>query len=124
MALSVVTRGYLVGSNHFVVTRGYSSGAHVPTITVILTDANNNPMPNLSNLTASWWDQIAPDTLVSPVIQFGGLSTDSTGSLGTLTLNGSTLASGQYGTLLVSDSNNTGTQSPVPNVAWGPVKVS
>jgi len=121
---TVVTRGYANGGSiPFVVRRGYSQAAFVASISVTLTDANNNAIANLTGLKWAWWDQATLNMQVAPTAQGTGASTDASGVFSVTTLAGSALGPGQVGWLEVSDSDGTTTQSPVANVAAGPITV-
>ena len=121
----VVTRGYgSFGDVFLVPARGYSSAAYVPTINVILTDAANAVLANLTGLRWAWWDAPTVNTQVAPVIKGSGATTDASGVLSVTTLTGSALTVGQIGWIEVSDSDGTLSQTPVGKVAAGPVGVT
>lgn len=124
MALSLVTRGYGIGSAALVVTRGYSPAAFVPSISVILTDAANAPIANLTGLLWAWWDVSTLNTQTSPAIKGSGASTNAAGVFSVTTLTGSALSAGGVGWLEVTNSDGTVSQAPVAKVAAGPIQVS
>ena len=104
--------------------RGFGSAAFVPTISVILTDASNAILASLSGLRWAWWDSPIVSSQVAPVIKGSGATTNTLGVLSVTTLTGSTLTAGQVGWIEVTNSDGTTSQSPVGNVAAGPVRVS
>lgn len=112
------------GGVNYLPTLGYSSAAFTPRISVTLTDANNDPIPNLTGLRAAWWDQPVLNNQVSPVKVWTAQTTDASGVLFTdEVVTGSALGNGGVGWLEVTDSDGTTSQSPVANVAAGPITV-
>lgn len=96
----------------------------VASISVTLTDANNAPLANLTGLRWAWWDQPVVNSQASPSVTGTAATTDASGVFSVTTLAGSTLtAAGQIGWLEVTDSDGTSSQSPVANVAAGPITV-
>ena len=122
MALSVVTRGYLVGNSNLIVTRGYVPAA--ATISVILTDASNAPIAGLTGLRWAWWDSPVVSSQVAPTVKGTGATTNGSGVFSVTTLSGSALGAGGIGWLEITDSTGSISQSPVGKVAGGPIQVT
>jgi hypothetical protein len=101
---------------------GISAGAAVVTISVTLTDVNNDAIPNLSGLIWAWWDDPIVNTQVAPVVTGTGATTDASGVF-EVTLTGTALTAGGVGWVEITDSDGTVSQSPIGKVAAGPVTV-
>ena len=102
---------------------GATLGEPPVSISLTLTDANNNPIPNLSGLRWSWWDEPVVNAQSAPSVTGTGATTDANGVFSVTTLAGSTLSTGQTGWIEITDSDGTTTQVPVANVAAGPLTV-
>ncbi len=121
----IVARGYgSFGDIAYLPPRGYSSAAFVASISVILTDALNAVIPNLTGLRWAGWDQPTLNAQVAPTVKGTGASTNGSGVFSVTTLSGSALTAGQVGWIEITDSDGTTTQSPVGKVAAGPITVS
>ena len=94
-----------------------------PTISVVLTDANNRPVANLTGLRWAWWDEPVVSDQAAPALSGSGASTNASGVFSVTALAGSTLTDGEVGWLEVTDCDGTITQAPVAKVAAGPIAV-
>jgi hypothetical protein len=91
--------------------------------TYTLTDANNNPLPNLTNLRISYFDQPSADLLLAPIAKTATGTTDAYGN-GSIGITGTALNVGQIGSILVSNGDGTVTQSPAAKGTYYAVMVS
>lgn len=96
---------------------------YAKSVSITLVDRNGTPLGNLSNLKWAFFDQATPNILTSPVNVGTTGFTDATG-LFRVAVSNTSLNSGSIGWLLISDSDGTTTQSPVPKGFGAPVAVS
>ncbi len=101
---------------------GITASPPVVAILLTLTDASNLPIPNLTGLRWAWWDQPIVNSQASPSVTGTGASTDASGVFSVTVLTGSMLSPGGIGWIEVTNSDGTVTQSPVANIAAGPLK--
>jgi hypothetical protein len=78
----------------------------VLTVTCRLVDVNGNALPNLSDLSYAWFDQPDPANFTTPVVQGGVESTDGTGEI-VVPISGTSLTTGQTGTLVLRSDDGT-----------------
>ena len=109
------------GSPSDIITLGYGQASYTPTISVILTDGSNNPIPSLTGLSVDWWDQPLLINQVTVVQKWSAQTTDGTGKLSVTSLTLSALSLAQIGWIEVS--NSTGAVGN-GSLAGGPVQVS
>jgi len=69
-----------------------------------LVDRNGNPLPGLSNLSWAWFDESDPANFNAPITQGELESTDGSGIID-IDLTGTSLAPGQFGTLILRSDN-------------------
>lgn len=92
-------------------------------VTLTLVDSSGSPRANLSGLKWAFFDQVTPDLFVAPVDKGNNGSTDGSGVL-SLALTNTSLAVGGVGWLVITNSDGTTTQSPVPKSFSAPVVLS
>ncbi len=102
---------------------GATIGVTALSLSVTLTDLNNDAIPNLTGLKWAFWDDPIVNTQVAPTVTGTGATTDSSGVF-TVSLAGSALGVGDTGWVEITDSDGTVSQSPIGKVAAGPVVVS
>jgi hypothetical protein len=95
----------------------------VPTVTITLVDNGGSPLPNLTALKWSFFDEATPDILLAPVNQASNGVTDGNGVFSVSTPN-SSLNLGEIGYLVVSDTDGTEVQTPAQKAFAGPVVVT
>ena len=123
---TIVCRGFgsFGGGVNKLPTRGFGAAAFVPTISIILTDAANVAIANLTGLYWSWWDSVTFSAQGSRKTGGTGATTDATGTFSVTTLTGSALTAGQTGWIEISNSDGTPANNATGKVAAGPVTVS
>lgn len=101
---------------------GYS-GAVTKTVSIALTTNGSTAAANLSGLRWSFFDQATPDLFTAPSAKGSGETTDGSGLL-VVDVSASSLAAGQTGWLIVTDSDGTTTQNPSARAFSGPAVVA
>lgn len=130
-SISFLTQGFSIGSVGIVIDASVfpaaSGGSLVfrtgVTISVRLTNNNNQPLPNLTGLKWAWWDQPVLNTQIAPTDTGTGATTDTEGVFSVTSLPNSALSAGQRGWLEITNSDGDPGQTPVGKVAAGPVTV-
>jgi hypothetical protein len=92
-------------------------------VSVILTDENDNPLPSLTGLKVCWFDQAPPNANSIPSDVITGASTNVFGVLSVTSVS-SSLPVGAIGWIEITNSDGTITQSPAAKIAAGPEVVS
>lgn len=104
----------------------YTPATSSKTITATLVNESGVPFSGLSGLKWAFWDYATPDLIFSnAAVPSAGGSTGSTDSSGVFSaiVGSSTLSDGQYGWLVITNSDGTLSQSPKHSAYSGPVVV-
>ena len=118
----VIATGAVTGQAA-VTTGQIDAQTFVATVTITLTDNAGTPLPNLTALKWSFFDEATPDLLLAPVNQASNGVTDGSGIF-SVSVPGSSLNLGEIGYLVVSDTDGTEVQTPAQKAFAGPVVVT
>lgn len=88
-----------------------------------LTDAAGTPWASLTGLKWAFFDQVTPNLFAAPVAKGTAGTTNASGVM-TVSIAGTSLATGATGWLAVTDSDGTTTQTPAAKAFGGPVAVA
>jgi hypothetical protein len=97
------------------------TGTIIKKCTLTLRDEAGNLMASATGIKWAWFDEVLPTTLNAPTDQGTG-ATNGSGVM-VIEISNSSLTNGGVGSVLISNSDGTTTQSPLPRAAWAPAEV-